>query len=186
VDNQNLKFHGTGSPCLAKLAETSPGCDETAARVRNNVFRLTFDGDITQPSPGDILIQEAQPDGEFGAVDLSGSFSYSVEGGNVLRVAESGDALGNETWYSIRNTGGWANVAGFEVKYVVVYGDADGNGTTGATDISDIWGSRGAAPDDSRFDMDGNGTVGATDVSDAWGSRGSSAPDEPSGHPCSP
>lgn len=150
-------------------------------------MRFTFACAITAPGAGNVEIRELLANGQFGS-DLSSSFSFTIENGNVLRVEEDGTVLDNETWYAVLNDDGWSDVADFQMDYVVVRGDADNSGTTTAVDASDIWGMRDLdpVPDDSRYDIDANGDITALDANDAWGYRGSEAPTKPTGHICLP
>jgi hypothetical protein len=97
------------------------------------VLRFTFACEITAPYSGKVKIAELQSGGSFGD-DLSSSFTFSVENGNVLRIEEDGTVLSNETWYAVVNDG-WSGVADFEMDYVVVRGDADNDKLTGKGDI---------------------------------------------------
>ena len=182
ITNLNIDVAGG----LVALDSSDPACDVSLTRTQNNCMRLTFDGAIPDPVlAGEVEVRELLAAGGFGA-DLSASFTFTVEGGNVLKVAENGDILSNETWYGVLNTGGWSGVAPFEVDYRVIYGDVDNNGTTTGLDASDIWGNRGPASDCSLYDIDGNGDITGLDASDAWGYRNSADPGKPDGHACSP
>ncbi len=169
------------------VVSADPPCDSSLIRAHDNCVKLTFGDVIPAPNPGDIKIQRLLAGGAYDPTDLSNQFTFTVVGGNVLKIKENGDVLSNQTWYAIRNTGSWAGAAPFKLDYRVVYGDVDNNGSTTAADASDVWGSRGPAPDDcSRYDIDANGSITASDASDAWGFRGSTAGPKPSGHTCSP
>ncbi len=182
---QNMSMTVEECPVVAAFVSSTPDCDSTLPRTANNIIQLQFGSPITAPAPGEIEIRELLPGGELGAVDLSGSFTPTVEGGNVLKLEENGSILSNQTWYAIVNTGDWGCVAPFKRDYAVVYGDVDGNGETDVIDAAGVLGERAdPAPDGSRFDVDGNGAVDVIDAATGvLGNRGSAAPDpRPDGH----
>jgi hypothetical protein len=172
----------------AALTTSAPACDATVSRFQNNVFRLTFGGDVPAPGAGELVINELLDDGEFGD-DLSASFTFVVEGESILRIAESGDVLDNERWYAVRNTGGWAGVAAFEVDLVVVAGDVNGDRFNDFADLITILaGLTGDADDDSPYDVNGDGFVDFADISAAFAFNGSfgTLDTKPGGHTCVP
>jgi hypothetical protein len=184
IAGNSIELECVGGPEVT-LESSDPLCDVSLTRAADNCFRLTFDGPITAPAAGEILIQELLDGGAVGA-DLSASFTYTVEGGNVLKIAENGDVFSNGTWYGVFS-GTWGGVAAFEVDYRVVYGDVDSDGTTGGLDANDIWGARGAAQGEcDKYDIDADGNIGGLDANDAWGNRGSTAGPKPTGHGCLP
>ena len=136
-----------------------------------------------QPASGQVEVSELLDGGAFGS-DLSTSFTFTVEensGGLVLRVKEAGTALRNQTWYAIRNTGGWAGVAPFQVHYLVQVGDANNDGFVSFVDLSFMntgVGNR-SANDDDRRDINGDARVLNSDLSAAWANI-SSSPDHSS------
>jgi hypothetical protein len=173
--------------CGTPLLKSDPVCDATLPKFQNNTARLTFAGPLGgRPTPGQVLIQQLLPSGGFGA-DLSTSFSFTVEPGNILRIQDNGNSLQNGRWYAVRNTGGWTGVGAFEVDYAVVVGDADNTGLSDFADLSFIFGNlTGAAADDDRNDVNADGFVDFADISDAFGFNGSFAPLKPTGHECRP
>lgn len=188
---------GPGSTCSAtscpraELVNTSPDypCGSSLPRVGNHVLRLTFHVPVTQPKAGEVEIRELLPEGEVGP-DLSGEFSFSLEeDGHVLRIAENGAVLRNETWYGVMNTGEWASVNAFEVDYVVIRGDANNSGSVSQLDFSAINAStvfEADTPDDSRFDINTVGGISYTDISAASAFTNSEHPVKPDGHGCFP
>ncbi|MGD2109663.1 MAG: hypothetical protein PVI86_09755 [Phycisphaerae bacterium] len=178
-----------GPQDTASVVSTTPTCDESLVRAANNCILITLSESIADslPGAGDLLIQPLQAGGAYGA-DLSADFTYAAEGaGEILRIDEDGDVLQNETWYAVRNVGGWSRAAAFEVHFRVVYGDVDNDGLTGGLDAGEIWGFRGPASGDcDKYDLDVDGTIGGLDAGEAWGNRGSTAPDasKPDGHVC--
>lgn len=179
-------------PCIPDVTDVNlvppadPICDASLTRSHDNCMLFTFDGAIAAPNAGDITIRELDTGGGYIGLDLSDQFTFTVEPGDILKIAENGDVLDNGTWYGIVNSG-WSGVTAFKVDYRVVYGDVDNNGSTTAADASDVWGNRGpAAGDCDPYDVDGNGSITASDASDTWGLRGSVAPAKPAGHACSP
>ena len=212
---ESAKITIEGDDCTPTIGLTgmSHACDDSLPRVGRNVVRFEFDAPITTPNPGEIEIRELLPDGAFGAEDLSELFEFSVEGGNVLRVAEDGchagicginpdrlcangpdiglpcgEVLENETWYAVMNTGSWCGVAEFQAHYAVVFGDANNDRVSGFTDLSAINANMSPpeeTPDDSRFDINTVGGVSFIDLSASNAFNGSIAlTTKPSGHPC--
>ena len=182
-----------GDPCPDLLVNlvppAAPPCNTSLTRTQNNVIKLTFEGVIPDPViAGQVEIRRLLPNGALDPTDLSDQFTFSVVGGNVLRIDETGDVLSNETWYAVLNSGNLLGVAPFKVDYRVVYGDVDDTGLTTGTDANDIWQNRTSPPLDSKYDIDGNGFITGTDANDAWGFRNSTAPldQKPSEHACSP
>ncbi len=176
-----------GEEGLVALTGASFGCDDTLPRIRNNVLRLTFACNITEPDTGEVQIRELVADGAFGT-DISDKFTFSVEGGNVLRILEdeqrSMEVLSDQTWYGISNMATWPGVDSFVMDYVVVYGDVNNTGFNDFGDLSDIQGNLGSAADDSRYDVNASGIVDFGDISDAFAFNGSFAPAKPTGHTC--
>ncbi len=182
---QNLTVIVEINPAVI-LVSSAPDCDVSLTRAHDNCVELTFNGPITAPGPGQVGIQELQAGGAYAPTDLSDQFTFTVVGGNVLKIVENGDVLSNQKWYGIRNVS-WSGVGSFKVDLRVVYGDVDNSGSTTAADASDVWGSRGPASGDcDPYDVDASGSITASDASDVWGSRGSAAPPKPDGHTCNP
>ena len=176
-----------GSSRDANLDSSEPADQGSLWRTQHNVIRLTFDGNIGTPSPGQVLIQELLGGGGFGG-DLSSSFIFSVEdsGGfpRVLRIEENGSVLIDRTWYGIRNTGGWSGVAPFEVQYVVQVGDATGEGMVQVNDwaMVNAYVPNFDALDNDRSDMNGDGYVLYFDSSVTVAKIPSMPVPKPSGH----
>lgn len=156
---------------------------DTLWRTQNNTIRLTFDGTITAPTAGQILIQQMTAGGNYGA-DKSANFTFTVEGGNVLRIREVGAQMPDNTWFAIRNTGGWTSACNFTIQYPVNIGDFDGNGPTTSADVLSInAAANGARPNDqARDDVDGNGFKVQADVLTANANQPSPTPAKPAGH----
>lgn len=174
-----------GIDCRVNLLSSIPECDASLPWLADGCIELTFDGPPgAAPSPGDVEIRALLDAGAVGP-DISSNFLFSVVG-NVLRIEEDGDVFANNTWYGVRNVGGWSEASNFEQMYVVVYGDSTGDGRTSAFDANDIWNNRiDPAPACSRRDLNSDGRVNAFDANIAWNNRGDS-PDPPTGHACSP
>jgi hypothetical protein len=127
------------------------------------------------------MIQELLDDGLFGP-NLAASFDVSIEGGNVVRIQDTGGNLAHRTWYAVRNINACDAIGDFEVQLVVQVGDADGNRFVTAVDVGQVNASPlGLVDDDSRFDIDGNGFRTAGDVGFANAGQGP-LPPKPSGH----
>ncbi len=175
----------TGAPPECVLTSSVYPCDGSLTRSQGHVLRFGFDCTLPgAPAAGEVEIRMINPNGSLGG-DLSGSFSATVEGGNTLRLAETGQVLVDETWYAILNTGGWAGVGNFEMNYVVCRGDADDGGFTNFADLSMINANMSdPAADDDRFDIDAGGFVNFADISAANNFIGSTAPAKPAGHSC--
>ncbi len=172
-----------GSPD-AVLIDTTYACGDTLTRTQDHVLRFTFACGITAPDAGEVEIRELLANGQFGS-DLSSSFAFTVENGNVLRVEEDGTVLDNETWYAVLNDGGWSGVDDFEMDYVVVRGDANNSGFTNYSDLSTINANlTDPAEDDDRNDIDASGAVNSADVSTANDYINSEAEEKPTGHTC--
>jgi len=173
-------------PCAnVNLASSVPANNASLWRSKFNIARLTFDGNLpAAPTPGQVQINELLPAGAFGP-DLSASFTFEVEGGTVLKIRDTGATLEHRKWYGIRNVGGWAGVADFEVDYLVQMGDCDGNGLVISLDVGCV---NAGIPcftncgDDNRKDIDGDGRVISLDVGVVNGHIGSFAVPKPSGH----
>ncbi|MGD2109661.1 MAG: dockerin type I domain-containing protein [Phycisphaerae bacterium] len=140
---------------------------------------------IVAPTPGQVQIRELLAGGAFGS-DLSGSFTFTVEGGSTLRIAENGTVLENEKWYGITNTGAWPGVINFEMDYKVVRGDVNNSGFTNFSDLATInQHLTGNATDNDIYDINASGFVNFSDISTANGFINAEAPPKPSGHSCS-
>lgn len=173
----------------AVLTESSYDCNESLSRIGNNILRFIFGADLTTvPAPGEVEIRVLLDDGLFG-VDISDQFVFSIEASNVLKIVEPGQVFVDEAWYAVMNTGGWCDAANFQVDYPVVYGDANGDRTTGFADLSAINANQSGleeTPDDSRFDINTLGGVSFNDLSAANSVNGSQAllTNKPTGHTC--
>ncbi len=156
-------------------------------RTLRHVIRLDFSEPancpaLTPPTAGQILIREMLANGAFGS-DLSASFTYTIEAGNVLRVREpstTATVLLDNKWYAISNNN-WPGVAPFEAQFAVNVGDFDGNRFTTPTDVSGINAAPGPQPDQGRADVNGDGFKTPTDVSIANSAQGP-PPAKPTGH----
>ncbi|MEK6676457.1 MAG: hypothetical protein AABZ47_12500, partial [Planctomycetota bacterium] len=121
-------------PEETRCVSSSPSCDQSLWRTANNTLSILFDDAITAPAAGEVQVNELMAGGAFGA-DISGSFTFTVENGNTLRVRENGDsALDHRIWYAVRNTGAWSGVAAFKVDLVVMIGDANNDNRVQAID----------------------------------------------------
>ncbi len=172
----------------ASLISSSPPTGHTLWRNQKNTFRLTFDGDITAPESGNILIQEMQNDGQFGS-DVSSGFTFTVENDanshpRILKIRETASTLSHRKWYAVRNTGSWKGVANFEVQYPTQRGDANDDGQVNTDDYSFVWADVPtlSCSDDCRKDINGDGKILAGDSSVINAYKPSTAVDPPSGH----
>lgn len=176
--------------CTVNLVSAAPACDSILTRAHGNLIRLTFSGDVgTAPSPGDIIVSALDIGGALTGGDLSGSFTYTLEAaGTVLKMQESiPGALTNLTWYTIQNTGGWSTACDFEVTYLSMPGNVNGDNFTTFTDLSAINANRTDTPaDDDKYNINGDGFVNFIDISLANSFNGSTRPDKPPGHDCAP
>jgi hypothetical protein len=85
------------------------------------------------------VIQELLDSGAFGP-DLSAGFMFAIDTDpKVLKIRETATTLTHRKWYAIRNVGGWAAAANFEVQYVVQVGDITGDGKVQAVDASAVY-----------------------------------------------
>jgi len=155
----------SGDVPLAALTVANPVTGKSVPRTRNNTMRLTFGSTVAAPAAGNVLIQELLDGGLFGA-DLAATFTFTVEGGNVLRIRDNANTLVHRKWYAIRNSGGWAGVENFEVQYVTQMGDANNDGRTLFTDLGFINAGIPTDPaaDNDRRDINGDGRVLFTDM----------------------
>ncbi len=176
-----------GCPAVA-LASSIPDSGQSLWRNQKNVIRLTFDGDISVPGAGEVMIQE-MIDGGICGDDLSAGFTFTVENDTqgqprVLRIRETASFLQHRKWYAVRNTGAWAAVAPFTVQYVVQVGDANNDGRVLNTDFGLVNAAipTFSAADDDRRDINGDGRILNTD----FGVLNSKIPSfpvaKPSGH----
>ena len=184
VTGNSLQLPCSGVQEVNLVASNYP-CDMSLTRTNDHVLRLTFDGDISAPTAGQLMIQELAAGGAFTGPDLSDQFTYTVEGGTTLRIAETGTVLAAETWYGIYNAGTWPGVASFEMDYVVVRGDVNNSGFTNFSDLSTInQNLTGTSVDDDVYDINASGFVNFSDISTANQSINSEAPAKPDGHVC--
>lgn len=185
----NVTGNSLQLPCSGvgevNLVDSSFPCDMSLTRTEGHVLRLVFDGDISAPAAGQLVIQELAAGGAFTGPDLSDQFTYTVEGGTTLRIAETGTVLATETWYGIYNAGTWPGVGNFEMDYVVVRGDVNNSGFTNFSDLSTInQNLTGTSADDDVYDINASGFVNFSDISTANQSINSEAPAKPDGHVC--
>lgn len=170
------------------LVDSNYPCDMSLTRTGGHVLRLMFDGDISVPAAGQLMIQELAAGGAFTGPDLSDQFTFTVEGGTTLRIAENGTVLANEAWYGIYNAGTWPGVGAFEMDYVVVIGDVNDSGFTNFSDLAVInQNLSGSSADDDVYDINASGFVNFSDIAAAnqFGIvPASEAPDKPDGHVC--
>lgn len=160
-------------------------------RQSRNTLRMTFTvagggcPALALPGAGELLIQELLAGGAFGPnLNTGSNFTFTIEGGNVLRVREgTTPILQDGKWYAVRNTGAWANVAPFEAQYAVQLGDQNANGFTQNNDVLAINASpTGPVADNSRFDVNGDGFRTNADVTLANANSNSPLPAKPTGH----
>ncbi len=178
---------------FANLMASQPDCDSTLPRSQGNVIRLTFDRPITEPSPGggEVIIQQIMDGGATGG-DISGNFTFSVVGaGDVLRIKETGAVLSNETWYTVRSTGGWAGVAPFKRDYQLLTGDANNDHRVLPNDLSLINSFVSifvTPPDGSRANINDDNRVLPNDISlaNTFVRLFPAPPGKPSDHSCEP
>jgi hypothetical protein len=182
----NLLIHVTGE-VPANLTGSVPACDSTVPGSAGNIIDLTFDGPIAAPAAGEIEIQQLAAAGGFTGGELSASFTYTVQPGNILRIKETGTVFSDKTWYAIRNTGGWSGVAPFKVDFEVAIGDANEDGFVLSSDVLLVNGSVGCFSNcDPRLDINGDGFILSSDVLAANARVGNFGTAKPSGHSCSP
>lgn len=177
-----------GEECTVNLASSAPNDQGSLWRASRNIMRLTFDGAIVAPTPGQIKIRKmvAVPGCGSYEADLSASFTYAVEPGNILRIREAGTTvtLEHRSWYevSVVADNDWPGVCNFKRQYVVQVGDADANRFVTAVDVGQVNAQPlGPVADNSRFDINGDGFRTAVDVGLANGSQGA-LPAKPCGH----
>jgi hypothetical protein len=183
VSGGTFTFHvGTGCTPVT-LTASSPVTQKSWWRTTKNIARLTFSGAISAPLAGNVKIQQLLDAGAFGA-DLSGTFTFTVEPGNILKVRDNAATLQHRTWYAVRNTGDWACVAPFEVQYVVQMGDGNNDGRVLFTDLGFINSviPRDPAADDDRHDINSDGRVLFTDMGVANAKIPSDIVPKPTGH----
>jgi len=169
------------------MTSASPVCDSTLTRASGNVVRFTFDGTLPgTPITGEVKVFALDDAGAFLGGDLSTGFNFSLESGNtVLRVEETGTAFTNATWYAVVNDGAWAGVQQFEVDYVVMPGNVNGDNFTDFGDLSAIFANQtGSADDQNVYDVNADGFVDFGDLSAANVFNGASMPTKPTGHTC--
>ena len=160
--------------------QSAPRCDGVLARTAKNCIELQFTAALLPGQLDSIGVWELIDNG-LGA-EVTSEFSIVDNGSGLVTLTNDGTPLENETWYGVRGVAGCP----LELQFVTVFGDADGNFTTNAIDLSRIWVRRGnVASACDPNDIDGNGTINAIDVNAAWANRGPFVPAKPSGHQCS-
>ena len=170
VDHEDVTLIEDGDVLLSSI----PYADSSLCRSAGNVVRLTFSVDITEPPPGELLVQQMFAGGAFGP-DLSGGFDVSIEQDGdgfprTLRLVDAGlPDLQHGAWYTISGNGGWLGGASFDVAYVVQVGDVSNDGAVLNLDAGLINGAipEFVAADQDRRDIDGDGTILNDDVSTA-------------------
>ena len=172
----------------ANLISSNPVDQDTLWRYQKNVLRLYFDGDITAPSSGQILIQEMLPNGAYGS-DISSGFTFTVENdpnGNprILRINETNTQFTWQRWYAIRNVGDWKGVSNFTLQHATQVGDATNDGAISNDDKALVMASLPVVfgPDDLRTDINGDTHVISSDYSAANTFNPSNPIPKPSGH----
>lgn len=167
----------------ATLTTSTPATQKSWWRTTRNIARLTFGAAIVAPPAGAVKIQELLDGGLFGA-DLSGTFNFAVEPGNILRVRDNAATLQHRKWYAVRNTGDWPCVANFEVQYVLQMGDGTNDGRVLFSDLGFINSvvPRDPAPDDDRHDITSDLRVLFTDMGAANARIPSDIVPKPTGH----
>lgn len=169
---------------VASLASSDPLPDESLWRTKLNVATLSFTGSaIIPPAPGEVPVQELLDGGAYGP-DLSAAFTFTVVAETDLLIEEpTPGVLSHQIWYAIRNSE-WANVAPFEVHYVVLVGDADSNNLVSYADVNSILNDTPSSvpPAAERNDIDEDTLVNFSDVSRALNRIGTGAPPKPTGH----
>ncbi len=184
---------GTPDECIssAHCQSASPVDQGSLWRSANNTIKITFDGNITAPAAGQVLIQKMLDSGLYDPADLSSSFTFTVENdpnqGNeprILKIRENGTVLTHRTWYAIHNTGGWTAASPFEVEYVLQIGDANADGKVLANDLSAIFPKIPTNPagDQERADINGDAKVLANDLSVVFPRIPSNTVTKPTGH----
>ncbi len=171
------------------LVTAVPEDTKSLWRSSNNAILLTFDDDIELPEPGNILIRQLLDDGNYGA-DMSADFTFSLEDefGNAdatkLLIKETGTVLGNTLWIGVQNTGDWANVQAFTVRYAVQVGDVNNDGRVMSNDLSPIFPKipTAGAPATERCDINGDGRVMSNDLSPIFPKIPSNVVPKPTGH----
>ncbi len=192
--SQDNNADGVPDECepQTNLLAAVPEDQASLGRSANNTIRLTFDGDITAPGLSQVEIRSLLPDGVFGPDLSTNGFTFTMEtidvGGvqrpRVLEIRENNTVLTHRTWIGVRNTGGWAGVAPFEVEYVVQVGDVNGDGKVLANDLSAIFPKIPTNPagDQERADVNGDGQVLANDLSAVFPRIPSAPVPKPSRH----
>jgi hypothetical protein len=176
-----------GGDVVSDFVSSEPTCDSTLPGSAGNIIDLTFNGPITAPAAGQIVIQRLAAGGGFTGGDLSGSFTYTVRPGNILRIKETGTVFVDKAWYAISNTGGWSGVGLFKVDLEVAIGDANEDGFVLSSDVLLVNGSVGCFSNcDPRLDINGDGFILSSDVLAANARVGNFGTAKPSGHTCNP
>jgi len=170
------------------LISSDPTNNSTLWRSQKNIARLIFDGDITTPPAGSVLIQELLAGGSYGS-NISSNFTFTVENDTnskprILKIYEATTSLVNQKWFAVRNIGSWTGVAKFIVHYQVQRGDADNNGAVTDTDVIIVEDATGIfnCPDNDRRDMNGDRNILHSDMSVVNNYLPSNSVPKPSGH----
>jgi hypothetical protein len=168
-------------------------------RTTSHVIRIRFNGDITAPAEGQILIRQLLAGGTFGA-DVSSNFTFVVENDEnslprVLRIQDNGNNLVDRAWYGVENNG-WAGVEAFDLHFRQAAGNSNNDNFVNALDLADInsrvfptprggtfsW-TNALTQSDYRKNINADNFVNALDLAAANGKVFPLAlPNKPSGH----
>lgn len=181
-----LPFSVTWMP--SNLVSSNPIDQQYLWRSAKNICRLTFDGDITTPPAGSILIQEMQDGGQYGQ-NLSSNFTFTVENNSsgkprILKIYETTQCLTNRKWFAIRNTGAWTGVSKFIVQYPFQKGDSNNDGAVSQSDVDYVITGipNFNCADDDRRDVDGDKKILVYDYSTISTYYPATPVAKPSGH----
>lgn len=152
----------------------------TLWKSTRNVMRLTFSGPLpSTPTAANIEIFQLQAGGIAGP-NLAANFTFTIEGGNVLRIAETAttpSVLTHRSWFGIRNNG-WAGVGAFSRHWPVQVGDSTGDNRVLQADVGFVASNVACVAgcgDQNRADISGDSRVLQADAGEA-ASRVSSLP----------
>ncbi|MCP4593614.1 MAG: hypothetical protein GY842_22995, partial [bacterium] len=199
----SLDGNGNGTPdeCEPQpdiaLESSLPDCDDSLWRCSNNFIRLTFDGEITDPS-GAIQIRTLESGGTYGATDYSSNFTFTVVDDGfgtmrVLEIQENGSSfsslLPDTTWIGVyAEPGAWFGVQGFSMHYMVQAGDVNNDGNVNFSgDAGLVYAHVGetGVPDETRWDLNGDHNVNFSgDAGCVYLHVGATPVPKPTGHVC--
>jgi len=182
----------------ATLMDSSPLCDQSLWRTKNNFVILNFDMTLPGGTPA-VKVLEIASNGVEGE-DVTASFTMTVDGSS-LRLAQVGDTgrppvnpagvIKHRRWYVVRSNN-WAGVNDFRRQYVVQIGDANVNNGVNSLDVSAVNGFGTCfnvttnCPQKIRGDVDGNNNINSLDVSTINGIGTSFPVTKPTMHTCLP